>query len=310
MEKDKPLVSIIIPVYNGANYLNEAIDSALSQSYKNIEIIVVNDGSNDNGATERVALAYGDKIKYIAKENGGSSSALNVGIKNMTGEWFSWLSHDDLYMPEKIENSIEKIDLYKDNQIIICGSELMDEVGNKIFHPKKQLDGELTANILMERFSKNYNINGCSVLVPKKVIDEVGFFDESLVYVNDTDYWYRLMLNNCTFTCFTESLVKTRIHGGQVSVKKAELYQKERKILEEKVFNSLLNKKDVDLEKVKSLTKFTLLHGDIEVSNEVIAQMKKRGIKCAWYYAYMPKCVFGKGLTFAKKAYKRIFFGR
>ena len=84
MKKDKcPLVSIIIPVYNGANYLAEAIDSALAQTYNNVEVIVVNDGSNDNGATERVALSYGDKIKYFAKENGGVSSALKYGIEKM-----------------------------------------------------------------------------------------------------------------------------------------------------------------------------------------------------------------------------------
>ena len=104
-----PKVSIVIPAYNASNYLEEAIDSALAQTYSNIEIIVVNDGSLDDGATERVALAYGDKIRYFYKENGGSSSALNFGIANMTGEWFSWLSHDDLYLPEKIEKQIAYI---------------------------------------------------------------------------------------------------------------------------------------------------------------------------------------------------------
>jgi glycosyltransferase involved in cell wall biosynthesis len=71
------LVSIVIPVYNGANYLADAIDSALNQTYSRFEIIVMNDGSKDNGATERVALSYGDRIRYFAKPNGGVASALN-----------------------------------------------------------------------------------------------------------------------------------------------------------------------------------------------------------------------------------------
>ena len=103
----KPLVSIIIPVYNGGNYLSEAIDSALNQTYENIEIIVVNDGSQDDLKTEQIALSYGERITYVSKENGGSSSALNVGIRTMKGEYFSWLSHDDLYLPEKIEKQVE-----------------------------------------------------------------------------------------------------------------------------------------------------------------------------------------------------------
>ena len=85
----EPLVSIVIPAYNASNYLAEAIDSALAQTYPNVEIIVVNDGSRDDGATRAVALSYGDQIRYFEKPNGGSSSALNTGIANMKGEWFS-----------------------------------------------------------------------------------------------------------------------------------------------------------------------------------------------------------------------------
>lgn len=73
MNEFKPLVSIVIPVYNGSNYLQEALDSAVAQTYKNLEIIVVNDGSTDD--TENIALSYGDKIRYFYKENGGTSTA-------------------------------------------------------------------------------------------------------------------------------------------------------------------------------------------------------------------------------------------
>ena len=78
-----PLVSIVIPAYNASNYLSNAIDSALAQTYKNIEIIVVNDGSKDDGATRKIAESYGDKILYFEKSNGGSSSALNYGINQI-----------------------------------------------------------------------------------------------------------------------------------------------------------------------------------------------------------------------------------
>ena len=79
----KPLVSIIIPVYNGADYVAQAIESAINQTYQNIEIILVNDGSNDEGKTDSVVQKYKEKIKYIKKENGGVSTALNIGIQEM-----------------------------------------------------------------------------------------------------------------------------------------------------------------------------------------------------------------------------------
>ena len=85
-EEFNPLVSIVIPVYNGAEYMREAIDSALAQTYKNIEVIVVNDGSKDN--TDEIARSYGEKIRYFKKENGGVSTALNLAIQNMQGEYF------------------------------------------------------------------------------------------------------------------------------------------------------------------------------------------------------------------------------
>ena len=78
----------------------------MGQTYNNIEIIVVNDGSTDEGKTEKIALSYG-QIRYYRKENGGVASALNYGIREMKGEYFSWLSHDDLYMPNKVEKQVQ-----------------------------------------------------------------------------------------------------------------------------------------------------------------------------------------------------------
>ena len=83
----QPLVSIVIPVYNGSNFLRDAIDSALAQTYPRVEVIVVNDGSTDGGATEAIAKSYGSRIRYFAKENGRVASAVNYGIANMNGDY-------------------------------------------------------------------------------------------------------------------------------------------------------------------------------------------------------------------------------
>ena len=105
--KDSLRVSIIIPVFNGSEYLAEAINSALNQTYKNIEVLVINDGSTDGGKTEEIALSFGESIRYIKKKNGGVASALNLSLDYMTGDYFSWLSHDDLYTNNKIELEIK-----------------------------------------------------------------------------------------------------------------------------------------------------------------------------------------------------------
>lgn len=307
-----PKVSIIIPVYNGSNYLSEAIDSALAQTYENLEIIVVNDGSDDDGATEKIALSYGDKIRYFAKENGGSSSALNCGIRNMTGDYFSWLSHDDLYEPKKIEQSVLHIDADNaERQVVICGSSLIDGDGNKIFHPKKNLSETVNSVEIFENFRKGFSINGCAILVPKTIIDEVGFFDENFVYVNDTDYWYRIASRDYLFTGFSDPLVKTRMHSGQVSVKKANLFVKESAILADKVFDNLFSDIDVNMEKIRIFLKKSAIDQNIKAVKYALQRLRKqKTVEISTYAAVLYYALYGFGLRQAKKVYKKIFIKR
>lgn len=209
----KPLVSIVIPVYNGSNYLAEAIDSALAQTYDNIEIIVVNDGSKDDGATEKVALSYGDKIRYIAKENGGVSSALNRGIAEMRGEYFSWLSHDDIYKPEKIEKQVSLIE--SENDIILCSGSLMDSNGKPMTHHTKTINKKLNGNGLFNEFMHDYSLNGLGFLIPKTAFEKAGMFDETMRYLQDLDMWLRMMWYDFRFICHSDLLVVSRVHIAQ-----------------------------------------------------------------------------------------------
>lgn len=211
--KKNPKVSIIIPVYNGSNYLKEAIDSALAQTYKNIEIIVINDGSNDAGKTESIALSYKDKIKYISKENGGVSSALNVGIKNMTGDYFSWLSHDDLYYPNKVSKQIEELNNHDENTILYSNYSLVDQ--NTTFINDVILDHDLYNENPINSII-NMDINGITLLIPKKAFEECGNFDEQLRCVQDYELWVKMM-NKYKFFHMKDILGSTRIHSKQVS---------------------------------------------------------------------------------------------
>ena len=209
-----PKVSIVIPVYNGSNYLEEAIESALQQTYKNLEIIVVNDGSNDNGKTEAIAKSYGDKIRYFFKENGGVSTALNLGVKKMTGEYFSWLSHDDVYYPNKIE---KQIDFLKDNKnknlivysnfdVIDENSDFIREVKIKYVAPEKFRYSLITTG----------SIHGCSLLIPKKAFEKVGLFNKQYRTIQDKDMWFRIS-KFFKFELMSEKLIKSREHTLQDS---------------------------------------------------------------------------------------------
>ena len=227
---NKPLVSIIIPVYNGAKYMRFAIDSALAQTYENTEIIVVNDGSSD--ATEQIALSYGDRIRYFSKENGGCASALNYGISQMRGEWFSWLSHDDMYAPEKVEKEIswvEKNQLDPLNTIVSCCAILIDNNGDPITHSNKRDSCCLTGDTLVHRLLFGSSLNGCGLLIPKTLLDRVGAFSEDLKYILDWEYWIRAALAGATlYRQGQELLVFNRIHAEQVTVKAADRLSSER----------------------------------------------------------------------------------
>lgn len=242
---DKPLVSIIIPVYNGASYVGEAIESALAQTYENIEIIVVNDGSNDGGKTEEIALSYGDKIRYICKQNGGVSSALNLGIKEMKGEYFSWLSHDDKYTPTKVETQIDLLEKYIGKKVIaLCETQFIDKDSEIIPHRSgKRFDSEYIewSDALTELF-RNGTYNGCAFLIPKEYFNEIGMFDESLRFAQDTLMWSRLLLSGCGIIYGEAIGVQSRIHENQQTQRSRHLLAHDSKIIAEYVLPSMMEK--------------------------------------------------------------------
>ena len=162
--EERPKVSIVIPVYNGERYVRYAIDSALAQTYDNVEIIVVNDGSTDK--TDEIVKSYGNKVRYIKKKNGGVSSALNVAIEKMKGKYFSWLSHDDTYEPTKIEDEIDYLreNNYLGKKVIVFSDYNLINTKGKIIGESRKDHEEIVKK--PEYILLKGHINGLSLLIP------------------------------------------------------------------------------------------------------------------------------------------------
>ena len=176
-----PMASIIIPVYNGANFLEQAIRSALCQTYGHKEIIVINDGSDDGGHTARIARSFENRIHYYEKENGGVASALNMGLQKMNGTLFSWLSHDDLFSPNRIETDVTLFQADPRTRITFCKLEVIDKNGQTIKacpYPLRSVSNPREALLLG-------GVDMGTMTIHKSCFDRVGLFDENNLTTQD-----------------------------------------------------------------------------------------------------------------------------
>ena len=210
--------------------MREAIDSAIAQTYKNIEIIVVNDGSNDGEKTREIALSYGDKIRYLEKENGGVATALNLAIKNADGEYISWLSHDDIYYPNKIKRQIEELLKLDDKETILFSNfDILNESKNikdkvavldiSASKPSYQFD-------MMDIFFSS-KLHGCSLLIPKKHFDNIGYFDIEQKTIQDYVLFIKFYKAGIKFCYIKDTLITSRHHKEQDTQKILFLHIKE-----------------------------------------------------------------------------------
>jgi len=274
-----PLVSIVIPVYNGSNYLAEAIDSALAQTYSNIEILVINDGSNDENKTRNIALTYQDKIRYYEKVNGGVASALNLGIEKMNGDYFSWLSHDDKYYSNKIEKQIDFLSQNKfDNVILYSDITIIDQNSNVLYN---YLYPHYQPEKFRPAFIKEGLINGCTLLVPKICFEKCGVFNTSLKTTQDYDLWFRFS-QKFHFIHLPDVLVYSRFHENQDTIRLNDIVFEERDNLH---INFILNIRE---EEIKIFSKNNISKYYIEFAKKMNAlrcvNARQFAIKQAFFY--------------------------
>jgi len=213
------LISIIVPAYNSAKYIQETIDSVINQTYKNWELIIVDDCSSDNTAeiVKKKSIIY-PRIKYIKNQLnfGGPAQPRNIGIKNSSGEFIAFLDSDDIWLANKLEIQLSYFEKY--NDVLLVGTNCQtfpNGISNELFFFRNHF---LSFNYLI---NNTKGIITSSVLMKRDVIEHIGLFDEDkkLIAVEDFDYWLRILKfkDNSIFV-LNQSLVKYRMHEQNISL--------------------------------------------------------------------------------------------
>jgi glycosyltransferase involved in cell wall biosynthesis len=204
-----PKVSVIMPTFNAEKYICEAMDSVLNQVYKDFEIIVIDDGSNDD--TQQILGQYGNKIRYVYQENRGVSAARNRGVCQAWGEYVAFLDADDIWLTEKLSSQVSiaeqnpEIDLFFSDAEVFNDKGLLrtsyrpshvaeyeagsfrHQIASAIFNDGSVIKGNFYKDLLMGNL-----ITMSTVLVRKECLERIGYFNEGLSIGEDYDLWMRI----------------------------------------------------------------------------------------------------------------------
>ncbi|MEC0281695.1 glycosyltransferase [Terribacillus saccharophilus] len=204
-----PKVTIIIPFYND-KYVPHAIQSSLDQTYPNIEVLLVDDGST----TEIDKLEpYLEHITYIRKENGGTATALNHGIEKSTGEYIAWLSSDDIFLPEKIQVQMDY--MLANNALVSFANYHLIDKDNQVFYPwcGKRFSPAKNEKEVYESFRTENPVNGCTIVARRDIFDTTGLFNPGFLYTHDYDMWFRMLLTGYHMHYIDQVLIHFRSHA-------------------------------------------------------------------------------------------------
>ncbi|BAN36772.1 glycosyl transferase [Sulfuricella denitrificans skB26] len=209
------LISVVIPVYNGSRYLRACIDSALSQTYPHVEIVVVNDGSKDNSM--EILKSYGGRILIIDQTNSGPAIARNNGVKASHGELVAFLDQDDVWDDIKLERQAALLNQHSNALATYCDHRGIDEHG-VVTSPSGALHYPRTSGQILEHLIRgNFILSASLVMLRRSAFDAVGGFDASQPHWSDDyDLWMRIAARGA-FLYQIETLAGYRRHSSNTS---------------------------------------------------------------------------------------------
>lgn len=212
-----PQISVVIPVHNHERFIGEAVESVVRQTYRDIELIVVDDGSTDSTWTVLSHLG-GLPIphRWVQQAHAGTAVALNTGISLAKGRFIAWLSSDDMFVENKLEREKEFMDAHPDLALIYTDVMVKDETTHRDYFLPSAAFSEHD-RMVAELFRYCF-INGSTTLIRKEAIEAVGGFEPSLIQAHDWDLWLRLS-RDFRFGHIAEPLLYYRWHGTNLSVR-------------------------------------------------------------------------------------------
>ena len=210
-----PRVSVIIPSYNCARYLGRAIDSACEQTYKDYEIVLVDDGSTDD--TKDVAMHYGKKVTYLYQQNQGLSAARNQGISKASGELLAYLDADDMWYPEKLERQVAFLDAHQECGIVHSEMSIINEQ-DEVLHVRfyEETQRSVPQGYCMQQLLMRCHIQPVTVVERRNVFDLVGGFDNRILVAQDYLHWIMIAAEGQAVGYLAEPLGKYRWRTGSL----------------------------------------------------------------------------------------------
>lgn len=211
----KPKVSVVIPYYKSKTYIIQTINSVLSQSYDNYEIILVDDGSVDGFYEENINFIKQNNIQYVKKINGGPASARNLGIKSASGELVAFLDADDVWHENKLTEQVDLFIKFGYQLIYTNRVEFASDLG---IESGQVLKTNLYGGDILKELIYNNFITCSSVIMSRKIVEYCGYFKEDarLFAIEDYDYWLRVA-SKFSVGLINKPLVYYRVHAGQIS---------------------------------------------------------------------------------------------
>ena len=202
-----PLISCIVPVFNGEKYLAEALDSILAQTYPAFEIIVVDDGSTDG--TPAVAARYGNQIRCVTQNNAGAPEARNLGVRTARGEFVAFLDSDDLWHPEKLQRQMERFEARPELDLSLTYLQnfwIPELEKEKAWFQDHRLAGALPGYVTQ------------TLLASRSAFEKVGLFNDSLRVGDTADWFLRASELGVVTEMITDILVYRRMHESNMSM--------------------------------------------------------------------------------------------